>query len=447
MTVEPVSKKTLPLKRRFKQRRLVLSLLALALLLGVLCAAYFFWGKGAPDGSGSAPSKGNRSSGQNRNQPVSVAEVSVKDVRLWLPAIGTAIPRNLVTLHARVDGELLRLYFTEGDTVKQGQLLAELDPRSYQAQLTQVNGQLTRDSALLQNARIDLERYRELWAKDSIARQQVDTQESLVRQYEGTVENDRGLVENAKLQLSYTRITAPVSGRVGLRQVDPGNQIHASDANGLVSIAQIEPITVVFAVPESQLPEINRRRSTGDALLTEAWDREQKTRLANGRLLTTDNQIDSTTGTIKLKAEFTNTDRALFPNQFVNVRLLLGIKKDETVIPSAAIMRGAKGSFVYTVDSEGSVKSVPVTLGAVDGEWMAMGEQLKPGERVVTDGADKLRDGAKVDVIVPEKNQAADEKPKNAERGKRPEGGWRGQNKDSRKGGDSPDRGQRQSAS
>jgi len=332
--------------------------------------------------------------------------VAIKDMPVWITAIGSAVPRNLVTIRTRVDGELIRVYFTEGQIVKKGQLLAEIDPRPFQAQLTQVNGQLARDSAQLQNAQIDLRRYQDLWAKDSIAKQQLDTQEALVRQYQGTVENDRGLVQNAKLQLSYTQISAPVSGRIGLRLVDPGNQIHASDANGLAAVAQVEPMTVVFAVPEINLPEITRRMASRETLKVEAWDREQKNLLASGKLLTADNLIDSTTGTVKLKAEFANAGSSLFPNQFVNVRLQLGVREGSTVVPTAAIQRGTQGAFVYTIDAENTVKSVPVTTGTVDGELTSVDSPLKPGEKVVTDGSDKLRDGAKVEVMTAEKRPA-----------------------------------------
>lgn len=434
MTNDSLDPDAIPVQTQGKGRRRLLVLGAVLLLGGGLAAAYHFSGRDAPKTVDNAGQKSGRPNGDNRNQPVSVALVAVKDVRLWIPAIGTAIPRNLVTVRSRVDGELLRLHFNEGDTVKQGQLLAEIDPRPYQAQLTQVNGQLNRDLALLQNARVDLARYRELWTKDSIAKQQVDTQAALVRQYEGTVENDRGQLDNARLQLSYTRVSAPVAGRIGLRQIDPGNQIHASDANGLASIAQIEPMTVVFSVPEGQLPEIHRRLQGGSVLVAEAWDRAQKNRLATGRLLTTDNQIDPTTGTIKLKAEFANNERSLFPNQFVNVRLLLGVQKEATVIPSAAIQRGARGTFVYAVDGENSVKVVPVNAGAVDGELTAVDGALKPGDKVVSDGADKLRDGASVEVISPEKNRAAADDAKDGRRGRRPEGGGRGRDKESKEG-------------
>jgi len=382
-----------PKHRPFRRNRL---LWMLALVIVVVAIAVFVIYRG-----------GGKQSMRVSIQPVSVSEVVVKDMPVWINAIGTATPRNLVTVKTRVDGELFRVYFTEGQMVKQGQLLAEIDPRALQASLTQANGQLARDSAQLKNAQLDLQRYRDLWAKDSVAKQTLDTQDALVRQYEGTVEYDRGVVQNAKVQLSYTRITAPVSGRISLRQADPGNQIKTTDTNGLATIAQIEPMTVVFSVPEGNLPEITRQMSTGETLKVEAWDRDQKNRLASGKLLTVDNQIDTTTGTVKLKAIFDNTDHSLFPNQFTNIRLLLGVRKGSTVVPSAAILKGAQGSYVYTVDAEGTVKYVTVTPGAVDGDMTAVDSALKPGESVVIDGADKLRDGGKAEVIPAEKRQTA----------------------------------------
>lgn len=354
-----------------------------------------------------SPAPGGVAGGGNRPQPVSVAEVRIADMPIWISALGTAVPRNLVTVRSRVDGELIKLHFREGQMVTQGQALADLDPRPFQVQLTQASGQLAKDAALLKNARLDLERYKELWAKDSIPKQQLDTQEALVGQYEGTVEADRGAVESARLQLAFAHIVAPASGRIGLRQVDPGNQIHAGDANGLAVIAQLQPITLVFSVPESYLPALNRRIAGGDPVAVEAWDREQKERLAVGRLLTTDNLVDTATGTIKMKAEFANEDSALFPNQFVNVRLLLGTRKDALIVPGAALQRGAKGTFVYVVDGAGTVASVPVALGPADGELLAVDGALAAGARVVTDGADKLRDGAKVEAVSPAARAAA----------------------------------------
>ncbi|MDR2000481.1 MAG: MdtA/MuxA family multidrug efflux RND transporter periplasmic adaptor subunit [Zoogloeaceae bacterium] len=378
----------------------------LVLLLALIAAGVFYTRAGG-SGSGSPEAAKAGGRGAGGPLPITVSEVTLKDMPVWLPGIGTAVPRNLATVRVRVDGLLLGIHFTEGQMVKAGQLLAEIDPAPFEAQLAQANGQLARDTAQLNNARLDLERYRDLWAKDSIAKQQLDTQEALVRQYEGTVENGRGAVATAKLQLDYTRVIAPVSGRIGLRQVDPGNQVHASDANGIASIAQIQPMTVIFAVPETQVPRINRRLAGGELLVVEAWDREQKNLLAKGRLLTTDNQIDPATGTIKLKAEFANADSQLFPNQFVNARLLLGTQQEAIVVPAAAVLRGSQGSFVYTVDAENTVKSVPVKSGIADGSLMSVEGALKAGDRVVLDGSDNLRDGAKVEVITVEQRQQA----------------------------------------
>ncbi len=404
------------------RRRLVKRILIVAVpLLAAVAAIYHFRG-GQSTGPGMGRAMGRDFGG--RPQPVSVAEVKTGDMPIWLTALGTAVPRNLVTVRSRVDGELIKLHFREGQMVRQGDLLAEIDPRPFQVQLLQAEGQMAKDAALLQNAQVDLGRYKDLWAQDSIARQQLDTQEALVRQYQGTVEADRGQVENAKLQLVYARITAPVSGRIGLRQVDPGNQVHAADTNGIAVIAQLQPMTMVFAVPETYLPAIGRRLAANEEVAVEAWDQELKNRLTSGRLLTTDNLVDTATGTIKLKAEFANQDNVLFPNQFANVRLLLGTRQGATIVPGSAILRGAKGTFVYAVDAEGAVAAVPVTPGPEDKGLVAVDGPLKAGTRVVTDGTDKLRDGAKVEVIVPGAPPAAGER-KPGMHGKRPGGGPR----------------------
>jgi multidrug efflux system membrane fusion protein len=374
----------------------------IAVVLASLIGGIWIWSNHRAQ---SAPSPGARGGmkgmGGNHAQPVSVAAARRADIRVWLNALGTVTPRNLVNVRVKVDGTLLRVNFHEGQMVKAGALLAEIDPRPFQIQLDQARGQLVRDTALLDNARLDLARYQALLGKDAIARQQVETQEALVRQYQGTVESDRSQVANARLQLDYTRVVAPASGRIGLRQVDPGNQVHTSDANGLASIAQLQPTTVVFAVPEANLPAINRRIAARETLAVEAWDRDQKNHLADGRLLTTDNQIDPATGTIRIKAEFANRDNALFPNQFVNVRLLLDVLHQVVAIPTAAIQRGDKGTFVYRVDANGKVAMVPVTPGAVDGEWGAVTGAIEAGDKLVVDGADKLRDGARAEIIVP----------------------------------------------
>ena len=379
----------------------------IAAVLASLIGGVWYWSNHRPQAdaqSGGGRASMGRGQGSNKPQPVSVAEAKTADIRVWLNALGTVTPRNLVTVRAKVDGTLLKINFREGQMVKTGELLAEIDPRPFQIQLDQTKGQLLRDTALLDNARLDLARYQELLGKDSIARQQVDTQAALLRQYQGTVESDRSQVDNARLQLDWTRVTAPAAGRIGLRQIDPGNQVHASDANGLASIAQLQPITVIFSIPEASLPAINRRLARHEAIAVETWDREQKNRLADGRLITTDNQIDTATGTIRLKAEFGNKNSTLFPNQFVNVHLLLYTLSQVKTAPVAAIQRGDKGSFVYRVGADGTVATVPISTGAVDGDWAEVSGEIRAGDKLVTDGADKLRDGAMAEVIMPGAN-------------------------------------------
>jgi multidrug efflux system membrane fusion protein len=268
-----------------------------------------------------------------------------------------------------------------------------------------MEGQMARDQALLENALIDLQRYRTLFAQDSIAKQQVDTQDALVRQYEGTVKADRGQVDNAKLQLTYSRITAPISGRLGLRMVDPGNIVHASDANGLVVITQLQPITVVFTIAQDNLPVVLKRLKSGERIPVEAYDREQKVKLAAGALLTVDNQIDITTGTVKLKAQFSNEDGSLFSNQFVNVRMLVDTQRNATIVPGAAVQRGAQGTFVYVIKEDKTVALRKVKVGTVEAENVAVESGVAPGDVVVVEGNDRLRDGAKVEI--PDKSGAA----------------------------------------
>ena len=338
-------------------------------------------------------------------QPVSVGVVDRRDMRVLVNAIGTLNARATAVVRAKVAGELQKLYFKEGGEVRAGQLLAQIDPRSYQATLSQAQGTLQRDQALLRNAQLDLQRYEALKAQDSIASQQVDTQAALVRQYQGTVAADQAQVDMAQLQLGYTRITAPISGRLGLRQADLGNVVNPSDANGIVTITQIKPIDAVFSVPEAHMDAIARRLAGGRALPVELWDREQKNLLAQGRLNALDNAIDATTGTVKAKAAFDNAEGRLFPNQFVNVRLQLDLLEQALTVPGAAV----QNNYVYLVQGDGTVTQRRLAVGVADGDRVSVRGELQPGDQVVTDGIDRLREGAKVTVIAADKVQKVDQ--------------------------------------
>jgi multidrug efflux system membrane fusion protein len=328
--------------------------------------------------------------------PAVATPVRARDVGVSLTGLGSVTPLHTVTVRTQVNGQLLSVRFQEGQLVRQGDLLAEIDPRPYQAQLTQYEGQLVRDQALLANAKVDLQRYQTLWQQNSIAQQQLATQESLVHQYEGTVKNDQGLIEAVKVQLAYCRITAPVSGRVGLRLVDPGNFVQTSDTTGIVVLTQLQPITVVFTIPEDNIPSVLDKLNAGAHLPVETYDRAEQRLLATGSLMTIDNEVDQTTGTVKLKAVFPNTDNHLFPNQFVNARLQLDVKRGATVVPAVAIQRSPRGPFVYVVKPDQTVEVRPVTVGVTDGDDVSIDTGLSVGEQIVVDGADRLRDGSRV---------------------------------------------------
>jgi multidrug efflux system membrane fusion protein len=332
---------------------------------------------------------------------VSAGQIELRDINVIQQAIGTITASNTVVVRPRIDGELKAVHFNEGQSVRAGQLLAEMDARAFEVQLAQAEGQLARDQAQLANARNDLARYQDLVARDAIARQQLDTQAALVKQLSGSIRVAEAAVENARLMLSYTRITAPISGQAGLRLADPGNVVRAGDNTGLVVITQTQPISVVFSIPESVLPPVRARLAKQDRPRVEAWDRELRARLAAGEVVSIDNAIDVATGTIRIKAQFENRDGALFPNQFVNIRLYLNTLTQTLAAPATALQRGAAGTFVYLIDAEGLVSPRPVRPGVRDGDWIAIQAQVKPGDRVVTDGADRLRPGARVEVIVP----------------------------------------------
>jgi len=348
----------------------------------------------APGGSGSG--KGGRGNPANAVIPVLVATSTKGDLPVYYNGLGNVTPLNTVVVRSRVDGELLNVAFQEGQFVKQGDLLAQIDPRPYQVQLEQAEGQLAKDQAQQKNAELDYARFQQLYKEGVIAKQQLDTQQALTAQFDGSIKSDQAQIDNAKLQLTYSRITAPLTGRIGLRLVDPGNMVHASDANGLLTIMQVQPIAVLFTLPQDQLPDVYPKLRAGDHLTVEAYDRDNIAKLTTGRLLTIDNQIDPTTGTFKLKAEFSNQDNTLFPNQFLNVHLLVGTKPDLVIIPSAALLRGQQGPYVYVLQADQTVKARNVVVALTAGNSIGLSSGLQAGETVVTDGQDKLQDGSKV---------------------------------------------------
>jgi multidrug efflux system membrane fusion protein len=387
------------------------------LVVVVLLAIAGFWyyrtshGKDAQNAAAApAPGKGaGRGTGAgNFSVPVVVAATTKGDLPVYLNGLGTVTPLSTVTIRSRVDGQLINVAFKEGQFVKEGDLLAQIDPRPFQVMLEQAEGQLAKDQAQRKDAEVNLERFKLLFDEGVIPRQQLDTQAASVGQFDGAIKSDQSQIDNAKLQLTYSRIAAPISGRIGLRLVDPGNIVHATDTNGLLIITQIQPIAVIFTLPQDQLPQVFDQLHKGAAQLpVEAFDRDNTQKIASGKLLTIDNQIDVTTGTYKLKAIFNNEDSGLFPNQFVNTHLLVDTKRNLSLIPLAALQRGPKGpqdTYVYVVESGNTVKIHNITVAQTTAGTVGVSDGLRPGDLVVTDGQDKLQDGTKV---VPNQSTAA----------------------------------------
>ncbi len=418
---------------RLRWGRVLLALAVLALVgFGIYRAV-------APSGTPAAGHGAGPRAGQPPAQPVGAATIGRSDVRVILNALGTVTPLATVTVKTQINGQLVQIGFKEGQIVQKGDFLAQIDPRPYQVALELAEGALARDQALLKNAQLDLTRYQTLVRQDSISRQQLDTQASLVQQYAGTVKTDQATIDTAKLNLVYCHITAPVTGRVGLRQVDEGNYVQTGDANGIVVITQLQPISAIFALPEDNVAEITRQSPDGAGLPVMAFDRSDSHLLSTGRLETIDNQIDTTTGTVKFRALFDNADNALFPNQFVNAKLVVETLRNVVVVPTAAIQRGEPGTFVYVIRPDNTVHVQPVKLGPTDGDKVAIVSGLNEGDRVVTDGADRLREGAKVTIPSAANGSAA-----NGQAGSQPAPGEQGGQDQGQGQGQHPHSGRRQ---
>ncbi|OJH84499.1 MdtA/MuxA family multidrug efflux RND transporter periplasmic adaptor subunit [Serratia marcescens] len=399
-----------------QRRSLMPRLLVAAILVIAVVFAWRYFNAAQPP-AGTAPGAQQaggkagtgRAAGGRRGaamSPVQAATATQQTVPRYLSGLGTATAANTVTVTSRVDGQLMAIHFTEGQQVKAGDLLAEIDPRPFQVQLTQAQGQLAKDQATLANARRDLARYQQLVKTNLVSRQELDTQASLVQQTEGAIKADQGAVDSAKLQITYSRITAPIDGRVGLKLVDVGNYVTSGSTTGLVVITQTHPIDVVFTLPEGNIADLLKAQKAGPVSV-EAWDRTNQNKLTTGSLLSLDNQIDTATGTIKLKARFANEDDALFPNQFVNARLQVDTLHDAVVIPTAALQMGNEGNFVWTLSEDNKVSKHRVTAGVQDSRQVVISAGLNAGDRVVTDGIDRLTEGMQVEVLAPNDAPAA----------------------------------------
>ncbi|MCA7922843.1 MdtA/MuxA family multidrug efflux RND transporter periplasmic adaptor subunit [Burkholderia cenocepacia] len=403
----PPSKDSAPAAARRPRRTLLIGTVAVVVIGGLLwwhpwnrtpAAGSSAQGASASAAAGSHRGRGGPAAMANVPQPVQVAPVTQGEMPIVLSALGTVTPLANVTVKTQLSGYLQSVSFQEGQIVKKGDVLAQIDPRPYQVALENAEGTHARDAALLATARLDLKRYQTLLSQDSIASQTVDTQASLVKQYEGAVKTDQAAIDSAKLNLTYARITAPVSGRVGLRQVDPGNYVTPGDTNGIVVITQLQPMSVIFTTSEDNLPQILKQVNAGQKLSVTAYNRNNTVPLETGSLATLDNQIDTSTGTVKLRANFDNKEGMLFPNQFVNTRLLVDVIRNATIVPTSAVLTGSIGQFVYVVKPDNTVTVRKVTVGPVDGERTSIVSGVTLGERVVTDGSDRLREGSKISI-------------------------------------------------
>ena len=398
--------------KRPVKRRTGPQILFLVVLAGFSYAGYYAWGRwvkpAAADATTTQPAGGNAGRGGrgggrgNFGRPAVITTVARKmDMPVYLRGLGTATAYNTVTVRSRVDGQIVNIIFREGQFVQQGDLLAEIDKRPFEVMLEQAKGQLARDQALLQSAKVEAQRNQLLMEKGLIPKQQYDLQLATVGQYEGAIQSDQAQIDNANLQIAYSRIVAPITGQVGLRLVDMGNIVRAADPSGMVVITQLQPIAVLFSIPEDNLGQVLAKLRAGQQLRVEAWDHDDSKKIADGILLTADNQIDTTTGTSKLKAIFDNKNNALYPNQFVNVRLLINVLGSAIVIPASTVQRGSKGPFVYVVNDNQTAELRIVTIKNTEGNDIAIGSGVQPGEMVILEGMDKVQDGQRVDVQTP----------------------------------------------